>query len=192
MNEILQQIAARRRGQVAHGYDAAHDDAHTGGELALAAAAYAAAATTHGMKRRALQQRRGLAAALYPFEGVGYLCQPRRDSLLAAAALLVAEIERLDRAAGAPAEDHGAAPKPDMFAEFDSDDWRESMEEALEITGVLDIVCVQRAQRLPDVFAVRMPHEDFSGIMEFASLAEAEAYVAELTTLYDAAVPGDA
>ena len=40
---IYDEIEVRRAQQIAKGYDAAHDDEHTNGEIAKAASAYAAA-----------------------------------------------------------------------------------------------------------------------------------------------------
>lgn len=73
------------------GYDAAHDDAHTRGEIALMAASYAALAG------------RSSVAAIYawPWDEAmpkSLTSEPRRQ-LIIAGALILAEIERIDRAA---------------------------------------------------------------------------------------------
>jgi hypothetical protein len=90
---VIDEIAAERRRQIEEeGWTLAHDDRHNRGELALAAAAYAGETGTAGS---------GLIGK------VKFLCWPwhnhwwkprgpRRD-LIRAAALIVAEIERLDR-----------------------------------------------------------------------------------------------
>lgn len=86
---IFDEIAARRQYQIAKGYDAAHDDSHIKGEIADAAACYASmkAADTFG---------------IWPWWDSKPNHQPtlserRRSYLIDAAAMIVAEIERLDR-----------------------------------------------------------------------------------------------
>lgn len=73
------------------GYDAAHDDAHTQGEIALMAATYAA-----------LAGRSSVAAMhAWPWDEAmpkSLTSEPRR-LLIIAGALILAEIERIDRAA---------------------------------------------------------------------------------------------
>jgi hypothetical protein len=92
----IQDIAAERARQIAvEGWDAAHDDAHKNGALAMAAASYAAEAadTLRGQAR--------IAKAIWPWAWSWWKpADPRRD-LVRAGALIVAEIERLDRLAGA-------------------------------------------------------------------------------------------
>ena len=90
-------VAAERERQVtAKGYNEEHDDLHSNGSIAAAAISFTAAALGDGK----------LADAMYPF-GLGFVAK-RDDSpralLVKAAALLIAEIERQDRAA----EDRGA------------------------------------------------------------------------------------
>lgn len=107
----IDEIAAERERQIAvEGYDAAHDDLHSNGEIAMAAACYAAPALIFTKDERAK-------ATIYgdpwpwdekydkrPFVG-NTIRDPaktsdkvRRDLLIKAGALIVAEIERLDRA----------------------------------------------------------------------------------------------
>lgn len=69
--EITHEILARRRAQIAKGYDAAHDDEHRAGEI-ISDPAWGARAR---------------------------LASPDRAALVDAATMIVAEIERLDRAA---------------------------------------------------------------------------------------------
>lgn len=86
---IYDEIEARRAEQIAKGYDATHDDEHDNGEIAMAAAAYAAA----GAKKSPA------GAALWPWSIDQFHPTDARINLIDAAALCVAEIERLDRAA---------------------------------------------------------------------------------------------
>jgi len=96
-DRILAEIAGKRARQVAvHGYEPAHDDEHAAGELARAAIAYiqGAYATELGLTDDEL-------LVFWPFDdALPNLEQPRRELLLNSAALIVAEIERLDRREG--------------------------------------------------------------------------------------------
>jgi len=105
---VIDEIAAERKRQIEkEGYDFAHDDEHSEGEIALAACCYAAPAPIFTKDDRAnafilsdpwpwdirFDKR--------PYDG-NVVRQPgkaqRRNLLVKAAALIVAEIERLDRA----------------------------------------------------------------------------------------------
>lgn len=83
-------LAERRRQVEAERWSPAHDDTHTNGEMAIAAACYALSAS--GWSQDALSE-------IWPKGwGVRWL-KPKtsRRDLVRAAALIVAEIERLDR-----------------------------------------------------------------------------------------------
>lgn len=87
---VIAEIAAERRRQVeAEGWTPEHDDAHTRGELAFAAVCYA----------DPLYREREQAPLKWPWDARCWKPKDRRRDLIRAAALLVAEIERLDRAA---------------------------------------------------------------------------------------------
>lgn len=94
-------IKERHRQVVDEGYDATHDDAHANGELALAAAAYAA-------------HRKHPAGRLWPWHAKSWKPRSHRENCVRAAAFLIAEIERLDRAherdPGRPVPPHGSGP----------------------------------------------------------------------------------
>lgn len=81
--------AERQRQQEVEGWTTAHDDDHWGGELALAAACYAAHAG--GRYQDALP-------AIWPWRREWWKPKNARRDLVRAGALIVAEIERLDRA----------------------------------------------------------------------------------------------
>lgn len=84
----------RERQKAEEGWTAEHDDAHTTGDLARAAAAYAMSAA--GMMKNL--------TTLYPWPWDYSWWKPmgaRRD-LVRAGALILAEIERIDRAALTP------------------------------------------------------------------------------------------
>ena len=85
-----------------------HDDDHGDGQLALAAAAYAYAAAQPDNIRRFITgiysfTNLGMLRDLWPWEGRWWKAGDRRRELVKAGALIVAEIERLDRAS--PRED---------------------------------------------------------------------------------------
>lgn len=90
---VIEEIAAERRRQVeAEGWSTKHDDEHGNGELAAAGAAYAFSASTEG---------RYLAAdplGFWPWDKSWWKPKGARRDLIRAAALIVAEIERIDRA----------------------------------------------------------------------------------------------
>jgi hypothetical protein len=89
---VIDEIKAERDRQVsAEGWTAEHDDGHNRGELALAGACYAA--STHPSS-----DARVAADALWPWDDKWWKPTTRRRDLIKAAALIVAEIERLDRA----------------------------------------------------------------------------------------------
>ncbi|MBR8279752.1 hypothetical protein [Burkholderia vietnamiensis] len=80
-------LAERRRQVEAEGWTAKHDDAHTGSEMALAAASYAMSAAGFSCGN------------IWPWDWHWYKpTTPRRD-LVKAGALILAEVEKIDRAA---------------------------------------------------------------------------------------------
>ena len=106
---ILDVIRERIRQQREEGWTAEHDDRHTGGELARAAAAYAFMGAATEAQRAVFGAPEGyrhsaVLSDLWPcrWEGTWWKPKnPRRD-LVRAAALIIAEIERLDRADNSP------------------------------------------------------------------------------------------
>jgi hypothetical protein len=100
----LSDIASERRRQVeVEGWTPEHDDAHSKGELAQAAGVYALAAGSHDYRwvLRGSPVNDYLAAAmkLWPWDASWFKPKDKRRDLVKAGALIVAEIERLDRAA---------------------------------------------------------------------------------------------
>lgn len=108
MIKALEDIANERDRQITkEGWTAKHDDEHTHGELAASASAYAWLASLpqderEEQIRRQSYYKRGVFAvihALWPVDWADYWFKPttpRRD-LVKAGALIIAEIERLDR-----------------------------------------------------------------------------------------------
>lgn len=94
----LDDIAAERRRQVEEeGWTTEHDDQHDRGELARAAACYAAGHTFDHDVYPAFQTTVNMTA--WPWSRDWWKPTTPRRNLVKAAALIVAEIERLDRAA---------------------------------------------------------------------------------------------
>ena len=91
MNKAIEDVLAERKRQVEEeGWSPSHDDEHDEGEMADAAAAYALAERF---------PKRIVLGAIFPGSWVQSWFKPTtyRRNLVKAAALLIAEIERLDR-----------------------------------------------------------------------------------------------
>jgi hypothetical protein len=129
MATIFEEISAARARQIAKGYDAAHDDGHTGGEIAQGAAALALAACggasvpTGDRRRRRVDpirpqmgwewiERRVAVSpsAIWPWPNGLSVTSPR-DALINSAAMIVAELERLDRVSSRPTQSSRKAQK---------------------------------------------------------------------------------
>lgn len=102
-------IAERQRQVSAEGWTPEHDDQHSSGELAGAAACYA----RHVNGRQWIYPIRPESYASedapheWPWDEAWWKPKSPRRDLVRAAALILAEIERLDRAAPAPGGEHG-------------------------------------------------------------------------------------
>lgn len=92
----LDVLAERQRQISTEGWTPEHDDQHTDDELALAAASYAISANPDMS-----------APSFWPWDAKWWKPKDGRRNLVKAGALILAEIERLDRAAAAI----GAAPR---------------------------------------------------------------------------------
>lgn len=103
-------LAERRRHTEREGWTPEHDDEHADGQLAAAAAAYARAASMQG---------RGfwdVEPAFWPWDSSWWKPGPPRRMLEKAGALILAEVERIDRAEARAAE--SAEPQSDVAAAF--------------------------------------------------------------------------
>jgi hypothetical protein len=89
-------LAERQRQVTGEGWTPEHDDKHTEYELARAASAYAL--------RAAHDYRSDYVREIWPWSGEWWKPTNRRRSLVKAGALILAEIERHDRAAGLTVE----------------------------------------------------------------------------------------
>ena len=85
-------LAERNRQIKAEGWTPEHDDEHAHGEMALAASCYAEQGPApYGVSYPTIPAR-------WPWDGDWWKPKDYRSNLVRAAALLLAEIERLDRA----------------------------------------------------------------------------------------------
>jgi hypothetical protein len=93
-DSVIREIADERQRQIeSEGWTLAHDDGHVLSDLAQAAAAYA----QHAGCQRIAHDR--CAPECWPWDYEWWRPKGDRRDLMRAAALIVAEIERLDRAA---------------------------------------------------------------------------------------------
>lgn len=96
-NKALRDVVAERRRQIsAEGWTPDHDDEHNNGELADAAACYAVASMR--LSKRTVPD-------WWPWADDWWKPACNRRNLVRAGALILAEIERLDRAASKPADE---------------------------------------------------------------------------------------
>lgn len=98
---IAMEICRERERQMqGEGYDTLHDDEHTNGEIANAAAHYAATKTPFFVQNDSTQRPEYVRAWPWAkeFDKKNKPTHPRRKQLIIAAALILAEIERIDRA----------------------------------------------------------------------------------------------
>ena len=87
MKSIDDVVAERNRQVSKEGFDSGHDDKYKHNELALAAVVYALPTDL----------RREYFADLWPWDTKWYKSTNRRRNLVKAAALIIAEIDRIDR-----------------------------------------------------------------------------------------------
>lgn len=105
MSKAVEDVIAERIRQVeAEGWTPEHDDDHDRGEMALAAAVYARGATLDDPDRYVMDEfgltgTPGNLLIAWPWAKSWWKPHSRRRDLVKAAALIVAEIERLDRKA---------------------------------------------------------------------------------------------
>lgn len=109
MTQALSDIAAERdRQKTVEGWTEAHDDGHTGGQMAAAAASYAFVASRSDFSRLFLigndhegypKWQTSVVRDIWPsWSAEWFKPKDRRHDLVRAGALILAEIERLDRA----------------------------------------------------------------------------------------------
>ncbi len=107
LTKAAQDVLNERQRQVSvEGWTPEHDDAHATGEIARAAATYAIAGGWPDQAERAVMDEFGDSSAtphriqaVWPWSREWWRPTDRRRDLVKAGALILAEIERLDRAA---------------------------------------------------------------------------------------------
>ncbi len=99
-SQALLDVAAERRRQIeVEGWTPEHDDAHNAGAMATAAACYALWASAPGAENAYWYDKREKSAReLWPWDRQWWKPSDKRRDLVKAGALILAEIERLDRA----------------------------------------------------------------------------------------------
>jgi hypothetical protein len=105
MSVIDEIVAERRRQIVQEGWSSGHDDTHTDGEMSRAAACYAAHASAYqrvavhvGTEAyQSVEPRYSIDDYGWPWAREWWKPRDPRRDLVRAAALIIAEIERLDR-----------------------------------------------------------------------------------------------
>lgn len=99
-SKAVQDVVAERNRQISEeGWSPENDDDYRHHELAIAAACYAAPGAAEGFMPG--EQPRGAILDFWPWRRRFWKPKDRRRDLVRAAALLIAEIERLDRLEGA-------------------------------------------------------------------------------------------
>lgn len=116
MSKASDDVLAERRRQVeVEGWTPEHDDEHGDGSLATAGACYALG---NGFGVRIPHEETGVLRAfnlvvhMWPWAHKWWKPKTRRHDLVRAGALIIAEIERLDRASGIASERPSPAPAP--------------------------------------------------------------------------------
>ena len=105
MTKAAQDVLAERRRQIeVEGWTPEHDDEHSIGELAALAAFYAVPDGVREWDFSGTGYGDTLAEALLPNGWTAKVGKDRRRNLVKAGALILAEIERLDRMGGSDAE----------------------------------------------------------------------------------------
>lgn len=103
LTKAASDVLAERAGQAAKGYDDEHDDGHDGNEITAAAAYYAMPPAARDWPATETGYGDTFGEAIAPTDWTMKDYGDRRRELVVAAALLLAEIERMDRADGVTA-----------------------------------------------------------------------------------------
>lgn len=183
-------IEERRRQISAEGWSLEHDDTHTDGEIARSAAAYAFVGSLSDWWRSNLfpSSFGGLIRDLWPdtWDRSWFKPKSRREDLVRAGALIIAEIERIDRLSGVAGptaassyQDRVAAWVSEVSKDdpFDLAEHRDRfVEEALELAQSLDQTAADAHALVDYVFGrpIGEPHQEMGGTMvTLAKLATA-------------------
>lgn len=99
MTKATEDVLAERRRQIeGKGFDEEHDDGYSRNELARAAACYAVSDLL--WKHEQITDNGHLSRPVWPWSSTWWKPKSPRQDLVRAAALLIAEIERMDRQKG--------------------------------------------------------------------------------------------
>lgn len=96
-NDVLRE---RTRQQVEEGWNLEHDDSHDPGELAKAAACYALNAASMSHVEEDKYAELSTMPLIWPWVEKWWKPKNRRRDLVRAAALIIAEVEKIDRQNG--------------------------------------------------------------------------------------------
>ena len=96
----IRDVLAERKRQISvKGWTAEHDDTHNDGQMAMAAAYYAAhTVNTNHMPQYVKEAINGMLSFCWPWSRKWWKPSTPRRNLVKAGALIIAEIERIDRA----------------------------------------------------------------------------------------------
>lgn len=101
--QAISDITVERLRQVgSEGWTPKHDDDHNKGEISAAAAAYAKSASSRESTMANVSRWERVPPPEWPWDSVWWKPSDARRELVKAAALIVAEIERLDRVSSTP------------------------------------------------------------------------------------------
>lgn len=145
-------LAERKRQVEEEGWTPGHDDQHRDGSMALAAAVYALIGSSDGRHRGDNEQTPSITEILWPWDWSWFKPKSRRCNLIRAAALLLAEIERLDRRHGIAAQGDKPWPEPVCSIPFPGvhggklQVWGASQMHAYADTCVADEIAAMRAE----------------------------------------------
>ena len=153
MNRAISDIRTERQRQLDLTYSRPHDDTHTNGELTMAAISRAGctvpAVQALGFGRLYCGQETAWPYAVPPMpRSPG----ERRAKLVQAAALLVAEIERMDRAQGLPEAEQDA----EVWWTKQDEIWGESLHEVARFYQPGDVFEVMGGRETTRLFAARL------------------------------------
>jgi hypothetical protein len=108
LSQAARDVLAERQRQISvEGWTPEHDDEHVGGDLAAAGACYAVYSATYGCIGSTPQYRAGNPPWAWPFSPRWWKPKTGREDLVKAAAMMLAEIEKIDRAAAKEEAPHG-------------------------------------------------------------------------------------
>jgi len=125
---VVDVLHERSRQKTHENFSPEHDDKHASGELAGAAACYVLADLRTEVDAKLGGEIDAIMQRLFPWSPDWWKPKSRRRNLVRAAALLVAEIERLDRRDGEPVNPISQLSDSDLVAELGRRGFRGNLE----------------------------------------------------------------